>query len=86
MGDARRSALKDAFDEARRDAEAMATAAGGSLGRVVLMSNTYTPTQIAEDTYARIAGGVAQSSTLMRPSELTVTANATVRWEFIARK
>ncbi len=88
MGDARRSALKAAMDEARRDAETMATAAGGTLGRIVLLTNTSTSSTGVQDTYFEraVAGGVAAGSTIMRPNELTVSAGVTVRWEFVPGK
>ena len=86
MSDARRKALKDAVDDARRDAETMAAAAGGSLGR--LLSLTSAPGGPgSRDTYFEMATVATSSApTLLRPSEVTVAATATGRWEFIPRR
>ena len=84
----RRDALKAAVAEARRDAETLAEAAGGSLGRLILMNGFFNPgiaLRAAADVIATgVAGGYAQTE--LRPNDLTVTANASGRWEFIPRK
>jgi uncharacterized protein YggE len=86
MSDARRNALKEAVAEARKDAEVMAAAAGGSLGR--LLSLTSAPGGPgARDTYFEMSTVAASTvPTLLRPSEVTVAATATGRWEFIPRR
>lgn len=85
--EARRNALKVAVQQARLDAEAMATAAGGSLGRLVSLMTGAPPVageraiQLRAAAASTIAGGTA-----IRPADLTVSATATGRWEFIPRK
>ncbi|MGI9043010.1 MAG: SIMPL domain-containing protein [Gemmatimonadaceae bacterium] len=83
MGDARRNALKEAVDEARRDAETMAAAAGGSLGRLLSLTSALGGPG-PRDTYFEMQVVAASAGpTLLRPSEVTVIATATGRWEFI---
>jgi uncharacterized protein len=85
MDEARRTALKAAVEQARRDAEAMASAAGGELGRLVFLSSGLV--QGFPDRSFEVAGGtVAARATEIRPADLTVAAVATGRWEFIGRK
>jgi uncharacterized protein YggE len=85
--EARRSALKIAVQQARFDAEAMAAAAGGSLGRLVSLVTGAPPVpgdrmiELRAAAASSIAGGTA-----IRPADLTVSATATGRWEFIPRK
>ena len=92
MGDnvstARVDALKAAVADARRDAEAIAIAAGGSLGRLLSMMSTQAPPNQMRDTYYETSG-VAYSTvapTMVRPNDITVAAGATGRWEFIPRR
>ncbi|MDO8502641.1 MAG: SIMPL domain-containing protein [Gemmatimonadaceae bacterium] len=86
---ARRRALAIAVREARLDAEALAAAAGGSLGKLMALSTSMSPG------YMREAYIVATSSlsssygpvpTNLTPADLTITAVASARWEFIARR
>ena len=85
MDEARRTALKAAVEQARRDAEAMAAAAGGELGRLVFLSSGLV--QGFNDRAVELAGGsVVARATEIRPADLTVSAIATGRWEFIKRK
>jgi len=89
MDDARRDALKAAVEESRRDAEAMAAAAGGTLGRLMLLASAGAAVPTQRDAYAevalRTAGGTA-GGTVISPNELTVIATTTARWEFIPRR
>ena len=85
---ARVDALKAAVADARRDAEAMAIASGGSLGKLLSIMSTQAPPYPARDTYYEMSG-VALSSvapTMVRPNDITVAAGATGRWEFIPRR
>ena len=90
MPNARRDALTAAVVEARRDAEALAAASGGSLGRLLSMTTgTGQPyyQQLSEVVVTGIAsGGVAMAPTTIRPGDLTIVAVASGRWEFVARR
>lgn len=87
MDSARRDALKTAVEESRRDAETMAAAAGGSLGRLMSLTSVQIPGGMPPDVYYEMS--VMASSTtppMARPSEVTVAASAQGRWEFIPRR
>ncbi len=83
--EARRSALASAVREARADAEAMATAAGGRLGRIIsittgdnfALQRDYAMREVA------MAGGNAPSPTNISPRDLTILATVTGRWELV---
>ena len=91
--EARRSAIGMAVSQAQRDAEALARAAGGSLGRLLSMSSTGPTgsfsTTYASDTYfpleqAMVAGGSAAFyPTMINPRDLTVAVSVFGRWEFV---
>jgi uncharacterized protein YggE len=87
--DARRRALALAVEAARRDAEAMATAAGGSLGRLIQLTSYTAPTQMARElAYNQIvvtgaATGGYNGPTPFSAREITISATAQGRWEFI---
>lgn len=80
--DARRTALASAVREARADADAIARAAGGSLGRLIALSSSGGP---------RDAGGIAydgefaaiRAATSITPRDLTIFALVVGRWEFL---
>ena len=82
--DARRTALSEAVKQARNDADAMARAAGGSLGRLlsVTSSGVFVP---GPNPYegARLMSTAAGPPTPIVPGELTVFANVATRWEFL---
>lgn len=83
---ARLSAVAEAVKQARGEAEAIARAAGGSLGRVIQLTSGGPTVMRQEAFYDSIqmrgmAGGVAATSII--PRDLTVFAQATGRWEFI---
>jgi uncharacterized protein YggE len=84
----RRDALKAAVAEARRDAETLAEAAGGSLGRLIQMNGFFNPGVALRAASEVVATGLAGGyvPTELRPNDLTVTANASGRWEFVPRK
>jgi len=83
--EARRSAMSQAVREARTDADVLARAAGGSLGRLIALSSggvSPFPRDI------QFAGGNVQmraagAPTNIVPAELNVTAMVSGRWEFI---
>jgi len=86
--DARRSALAFAVAEARRDAETLAQAAGGSLGRLLYLTSGPAPSPLGTYSYNEVVvTGLASSQpTPMLPGDLTVAALASARWQFVPRK
>lgn len=85
----RRDALKAAVAEARRDAETLAEAAGGSLGRLLAMTSNTPGSPIggrASEVMLTASSAGAYVPTDLRPSDMTVAAFASGRWEFIPRK
>ena len=86
MEQARRSALAAAVHEARADAEAIAQAAGGRLGRIIFL-NTAGVTPAFERSMMQLESVVATSAsyptTIIPPRELTVTAIVSGAWEFV---
>jgi uncharacterized protein YggE len=88
--EARRTALAQAVAQAQRDAEVLARAAGGSLGRLLGMSSGPSGPggQYSSDAYAIeaniVAGGSAAGySTMVSPRDILVAVVAFGRWEFI---
>ena len=84
--DARRTAMTEAVRQARADAEVIASAAGGRLGRLISLSAGsgmppgYGPYMME----ARLTSGMASSvPTVLSPRDLLVCAQASGRWEFI---
>lgn len=80
---ARREAIADAVAKARADAEALARAAGGSVGRVLMLTTSQ----------GGGGSGILRSpmsvtlgmETPMEPGVTSVTATVTGRWEFVPR-
>jgi len=84
--EARRSALSDAVKQARNDADAMARAAGGSLGRLVSVASggVWQPGSFGFQTVMLASSmSPAPPPTPIVPGELSVVAQVTTRWEFI---
>lgn len=80
----RRDALSRAVGNACRDAEVMARAAGGSLGRLLELSSS-PRMQPPQPVYRMMAeANVAQDvATPIEPGELTVRSDVVARWEFL---
>jgi uncharacterized protein len=85
MEDARRTAMAEAVRQARSDAEIIANAAGGRLGRVISLSaaSGIPPGYGTLMLEARVTSGGAPVPTVVSPRDLTVSAQATGRWEFL---
>lgn len=86
--EARRSAMAEAVREARADADVIARAAGGSLGRLIAINSGGVVSQpIRRDMYeiqfSAAAGRAGSAPTNIAPGELNVTALVSGRWEFI---
>lgn len=84
---ARREATVEAVRQARASAEAIATAAGGSLGD--LLEITTQPVRIVGPQPAMgdmiMARQMADVPTPVSPRDIDVTAYVTARWKFVAR-
>jgi uncharacterized protein YggE len=83
----RRAAMALAVAAARQDAEAIARAAGGSLGRLISITS-FGPGQSGMYLQSAVltAGGMASAPTYLPPSDLTVVAQASGRWEFVPNR
>ncbi|MGH7625301.1 MAG: SIMPL domain-containing protein [Gemmatimonadaceae bacterium] len=81
--DARRTALAAAIASARGDAQAMAQAAGGTLGDLIEASSSPTYTPQPPIPFRAMAMGKAES-TPISPGEQTLTVMVTTRWHFIS--
>jgi uncharacterized protein YggE len=85
--EARRTALASAVQQARSDADAMARAAGGTLGRLLSMNTTGIAQPMPlRATYLESVVATAGSSgmpTQITPGELNVVATVFTRWEFL---
>jgi uncharacterized protein YggE len=89
--EARRSAMTEAVRQARLDADAMARAAGGSLGRLLSLNSggivqpIYTGRDVAQLQGVVTAGAMSpMPPTTIAPGELIVSAQVFGRWEFVA--
>jgi len=81
----RRVALATAVTDARADAEALARAAGGSLGPILEITTASTPPRpIMFDARMEMSAKAAVP-TPIEPGQQTISANVTVRWSFIPR-
>ncbi len=79
--EARREALGQAVNKARADAEAMARAAGGSLGPLLEVTSQFFERPMMEMQMARgMATDAAQ--TPINPGEQTVNVTVMARWQF----
>jgi uncharacterized protein YggE len=80
---ARRAALAEAVGRARGDAEALATAAGGSLGRLLELNTQSTPIRplVMERAMRMDAGAaVGVANTPIEPGQQTLTVWVSGRW------
>ena len=83
----RRAAIATAVSSARADAEAMARAAGGSVGALLELS-TQGPTMPPRPMYQvamRKSAGVAAEPTPVNPGEQTVNVFVSAKWAFVPR-
>ena len=86
--DARRTAMAEAVRHAKADADVLARAAGGSLGRLISLNSggVVQPRREMYDVQLQSvlasSGGMAAATTIV-PGELNVTATVFGRWEFI---
>ena len=81
IDEARRQAIGAAVANARTDAEAMARAAGGSLGPLIELT-TGGPTVPPRPMYDMRKQSMQAEATPVNPGEQTVTVFVTARWQF----
>jgi uncharacterized protein len=88
MDEARRSAMTEAVRRARADAALIATAAGGSLGRLIsITSSSNVPPaygRLMSEVVVTAAMSPAPPTNVVAPNELSAVATAYGRWEFVA--
>ena len=84
----RRRALADAVGRARRDADAMARAAGGQLGDLLELSTGFVerPRPMLEMAQARDLAGAAAAPTPISQGTQTISASVTARWRFVGTR
>lgn len=82
----RRAAIVDAVARARADADALASAAGGTLGELIELSTS--AAQPSPVMYRRdmAAVGAAAGPTPIEPGEEVVRASVNARWAFVPRQ
>ena len=82
---ARRAALSTAVGNARADAEALARAAGGSLGQLLELSTNEFPIRpMQEMAMGRVA--MAQAKTPIEAGQQTIMATVSTKWVFVPAK
>lgn len=86
--DARRSAMAEAVRQARADAEVIARAAGGSLGRLIALNSGGVSQPTPREMYSAqlmstVVATAGAPGTSIVPAELNVTAVVFGRWEFL---
>ena len=83
--EARRSAMSQAVREARTDADVLARAAGGTLGRLIALNSVGVSQPFNRDFTVLAAASVRApgAPTNINPGELNITAMVSGRWEFI---
>jgi uncharacterized protein YggE len=84
---ARRLALGDAVRQARADADAIATAAGGHLGRILSLNTGIVAQPFGRDVTQMesvvLTAAASYPTTIIAPRELTVSALVSGAWEFV---
>jgi len=81
--EARRTAMGDAVRDARADAEALAKAAGGTLGPVVEISSSSPPIRPMYAEVAMRSVAKADMATPIEPGEQVISATVSVIWQFV---
>ena len=83
---ARRQAMALAIRKARLDAEAAATAAGGSIGGLLEINvGAYFPPPRPVEYSVQLKAATGAADTPINPGDQTITVQVSTRWSFIAR-
>lgn len=83
--EARREAMTDAAAAARRDAESLARALGGSLGRLISVSTVGSMDPRRLNMQMAYGAASAMRTTQITPNEIVVHAAVETRWQFTPR-
>lgn len=81
--DERRAALADAAAAARREAETLARALGGSLGRLISVT-TAPATDPRRINFAYGEGGMSRATTAISPNDIGISAAVVTKWQFVS--
>lgn len=81
--EARRQSLAEASIVARRDAEALAAALGGSIGSLISASTVGVDDPRRSNVMMRMAAGGMAGGTQIRPDEIVIMSGVVTKWEFI---
>lgn len=81
--EARRTALAEAVRDARADAEALARAAGGTLGPIIELSSSAPPVRPMYADVAMRTSAKEMAQTPVEPGEQVISATVSVIWQFI---
>lgn len=84
--DSRRTAIALAFAEARRDAEILAQAAGGTLGRLIYVTSGFGQVPANFEYQSTVLSSATVPGTPIMPGDMTVSAVANARWHFVPRQ
>lgn len=80
----RRASLAEAAAAARREADILARAMGGTLGRLISVSTTSSPGRVMYDNVNYSFGSVGNmQSTAITPNTIVINASVHTRWQFI---
>lgn len=82
----RRQAIGQAMENARADAEVLARAAGGTLGRLIEASTVEVAIPMMRQSLARMDAAQAAPPTPIQPGEQEVSASVTAMWEFVPQR
>ena len=82
----RRQAIANAMENARADAEVLARAAGGILGRLIEASTVEIAIPLMRQSLARMDMAQAAPPTPIQPGEQEVSASVTATWEFVPQR
>ncbi len=78
--EARRAAISQAVELARRDAEALARAAGGSLGELLVLTSV--PVSDFRNQYGRIMVAARMGDQQLQPTDVSVRVTVNAAWRF----
>jgi uncharacterized protein YggE len=82
--EARRAALADAAQAARKDAEVLAAAMGGSIGPLISLTTASNIDPRRMNVMMRGTVGMV-SGTVVSPSEIVIAAGVVTKWRFVPR-
>jgi uncharacterized protein YggE len=81
--EARRTAMADAVRDARADADALARAAGGSVGQLIEITSSAPPIRPMYAEVMMRSTAKADVATPIEPGEQVISASVSVIWQFV---